>query len=123
MSAGSSSHRLGPVRHLRETEARLLRALLVKSGDVDDLQNRLARLRVRDMSDGGMGSLYIDSEANRPEERRFGRRVAELQFEDADGVAIIASLNIDRDGGLYELDLWKTDYSSVIQPNFNLPTA
>lgn len=41
--------------------------------------------------------------------------VAELQFDDDDGVPILTSLNIDQDGKLFELDIWKVDYSPVIK--------
>jgi hypothetical protein len=46
-------------------------------------------------------------------ERFFGSRVAELQFADTDGVQVIASLNVDKDGDLFELDMWKTNFSAV----------
>jgi hypothetical protein len=47
--------------------------------------------------------------------RRLGHRIAELQFDDADGVPVIASLNVDQDGDLYELDVWKVDFKPVIR--------
>ncbi|WP_420885213.1 DUF6984 family protein, partial [Candidatus Symbiothrix dinenymphae] len=34
---------------------------------------------------------------------------------DEDGVDVIASLNIDDTGDLYELDIWKTDFSPLIK--------
>jgi hypothetical protein len=65
------------------------------------------------MSDGGMGSLYFVSGDEEPKNRKFGRRIGEMQFEDTDGIPILVSLNIDEDGNLYELDIWKADFSPV----------
>lgn len=115
MSEESQSRRLGRPRHLRKPEIGLVSLLLGKAGDTGTLLDRLGSLDVREMSDGGMGSLYFVSATKSPEQRRFGQRIAEVQFNDVDGVAIIASLNVDQDGDLYELDVWKTDYTPVIQ--------
>jgi len=41
--------------------------------------------------------------------------ISEHLFLDVDGVTVIASLNIDKDGNLFELDIWKTDYSPLIK--------
>lgn len=60
-----------------------------------------------------MGSLYFVNPTKSSDQRRFGRRIAEVQFNDADGVPILASLNLDGDGNLYELDVWKTDFTPV----------
>ena len=38
-------------------------------------------------------------------------------------VAILASLNVDKDGDLYELDVWKTDYTPVIRLSPNPPNS
>lgn len=45
----------------------------------------------------------------------FGGQVAEYQFTDADGVEVLASLNVDQDGRPFELDMWKTDFSPLIR--------
>ena len=44
-------------------------------------------------------------------ERKFGSQVSDCQFKDTDGVTVIASLYLDREGNMYELDMWKTDFS------------
>lgn len=119
MSEESLSRKLGTPRQLREPEVELVSLLLRKAGDSGTLLNRLSSMGVREMSDGGMGSLYFISETRPPEQRRFGQRIAEMQFNDADGVPILASLNIDKEGDLYELDVWKTDYTPVIRLSAN----
>jgi hypothetical protein len=50
-----------------------------------------------------------------PSGRRFGERVAEFCFEDADGIDVLVSLNVDQGGHPFELDVWKTDLSPVVQ--------
>ncbi len=121
MSEESRSHKLGPVRHLHKSEFELMKVLLAKAGDTRALEDRLSRLCVQVMADGGMGSLYLVNGSRNPEERRFGKCVAELEFNDVDGVVILASLNVDKDGDLYELDIWKTDFSPVLRLGFDTP--
>jgi len=66
------------------------------------------------MEDGGMGSLMLATdEALQKPRRLFGQRAAELQFLDADGVSVLASLNLDQNGELLELDVWKIDFSPL----------
>lgn len=66
------------------------------------------------MNDGGMGSLYLFPNGVIIEKRSFGKCVSTCQFTDKDGVEVIASLNVDKNGELFELDIWKTDYSPLI---------
>gem|GEM_PF-3035541 len=65
-------------------------------------------LRVRDMADGGMGSLLFQPGSSI---ERFG--LAELYFIDEDGVLVTASLNATREGKPVELDIWKVDFSPL----------
>ncbi|WP_400192293.1 DUF6984 family protein [Hymenobacter sp. B81] len=79
----------------------------------DGTERFLAQLptaEVVDLDDGGMGSFQFVSPKT---ERRFGRVLAETQYADADGVPVLASLYLDREGELYELDSWKVDYSPL----------
>jgi hypothetical protein len=62
-----------------------------------------------------MGSLRLATEDVLQWDRPMGRRVSEVQFVDADGVSVIASLNVDREDRLLELDLWKVDFSPTVQ--------
>lgn len=62
------------------------------------------------MNDGGMGSLlFVRSKPD----RRLGEVVAEFQFKDEDNIPVLASLNLDEDGELFELDLFKADFSPL----------
>jgi hypothetical protein len=64
---------------------------------------------VEEMNDGGMGSLRFVGSAN----RRLGACVGEAEFDDADGVTVSVALNIDQRGELFELDVWKVDFSPL----------
>ena len=75
----------------------------------------LSGIAVSELSDGGMGSLELLVRGAAPSGRRFGQRVAELAFKDADGVDVLVSLNLDQSGHPFELDVWKTDLSPVVR--------
>src|ERR1700690_1095630 len=100
MSEESSYHhnKLGPKRRLKESEKKLMRRLLESSKNHQFLLKHLETMNVQEMSDGGMGSLYIVSdEVTDARKRKFGKRISELQFNDSDGVPILASLNVDEE--------------------------
>lgn len=91
------------MRALRQRERPLVTAIFEAAGlKVPD------DLRVRDMSDGGMGSLLFQPGSSIT---TFG--VAELFFLDEDGVLVSASLNATSEGKPVELDLWKVDFSPL----------
>lgn len=70
-------------------------------------------LTVETMSDGGMGSLKLDMGTNPAETRIFGKQISECHFVDIDGINVMAALNVDNNGNLFELDMWKVDFSPV----------
>lgn len=74
-----------------------------------------AKMVVEQMDDGDMGSLRMFPSGSITENRVFGKQVSEYQFLDKDGIPVIASLNVDDMGNLFELDIWKTDYSALLQ--------
>lgn len=97
-------------------ESRLLTHLASVAG-MKSPDDWVATLRVRNMEDGGMGSLELLT----PEARReigggstVTRRAA-VQFTDVDGVEVIASLDAHEDGIPFELDVWKTDFSRLMR--------
>jgi hypothetical protein len=95
-------------------ERRLLRDLLDLAG-YDESGEWLKALRVEEMADGGMGSLQLMNDTRGEQERTFGRRLASVEFIDADGVAVVASLNANTSGEPFELDMWKTDSSPLVK--------
>jgi hypothetical protein len=94
------------MRALLEHEAPLVEYLLAKAG----LEAATDRLRVEPMDDGGMGSLRFESDTPDP---HFGKELAACEFEDEDGVLVSVTLNVDRGGKLFELDVWKTDFNAL----------
>jgi 3-isopropylmalate dehydrogenase len=111
----SPPRKFGPVRRLRDSERALVHRMLQQEASKNTaLLSRLDSLDVQEMPDGGMGSLYFSRPGKDAHARRFGRRIAETQFDDADGVLVVASLNADQDGDLYELDIRRTDFKPVI---------
>jgi len=113
MSEESLSISSGAPRQLEGPEAQLLKRLLQAAGPDWDRPELVSSLRGTSMRDGGMGSLRLSRGAEIAA-RRIGRRIAELEYPDADGVPIIASLNVDDHGQLFEIDVWKVDFSPVI---------
>lgn len=102
-------------RALNRTEFLLLEYLIKKSA-IAFPANWNDGLQVTPMNDGGMGSLTLyPKDINGEEERFMGDCISETMFKDKDGVEIIASLNTDSNGNLYELDIWKTDFSPLIE--------
>jgi hypothetical protein len=98
-------------------EERLLEHL-VKKSTVLIPDNWKDGLLVRPMDDGEMGSLFLFPQGNVSEGRVLGEQVSDFQFTDIDGIEVIASLNLDNEGGLFELDIWKTNFEKLLKlPN------
>lgn len=71
------------------------------------------------MQDGGMGSLRLYPNGVIEKERRCGGLVSEHTFTDKDNVPVIASLFVDKQGKLYELDIWKMNFRPLIAINIS----
>lgn len=95
-------------------EERLLE-LLVKKSSIAIPENWKDGLLVRPMDDGEMGSLYLFPQGNVIEGRVLGEQISDFQFTDLDGVEVIASLNVDSNGNLFELDIWKIDFGKLLE--------
>ncbi|GGY45679.1 hypothetical protein GCM10011297_18020 [Bacterioplanes sanyensis] len=99
------------MRKLFLAERLLVESLLKKSG-LDSIGIDFREVQVEAMSDGGMGSLKFLSST--PDElRSLGLQVEAMAKDEADGVELSISLNFDSDGVLYELDIWKVDFSPL----------
>jgi len=73
------------------------------------------KITVHPMNDGEMGGLVIFLDNENEQNRLFGEQISEYHFLDEDGIDVIASLNIDNKGNLFELDIWKTDFSKLLK--------
>lgn len=92
--------------------------LLIKKSSLTLPNNWKDNLLVRPMDDGEMGSLCLFPKGEVIENRISGELVSDFHFTDEDGIEVIASLFIDSCGELFELDIWKTDFSNLINfPN------
>ncbi|WP_441295273.1 DUF6984 family protein [Massilia soli] len=96
------------LRPLRPEEHSLIHALLGHVSGGDQLLRQLEHAQVRDMNDGGMGSLEFAG-GRRP----LGRHLVEAEYVDYDGVLVRIALSSDQSGRLYELDMWKVDFAPL----------
>jgi len=94
------------MRPLKKEEIPLVSYMVQKAGLNVDVQN----LRAESMNDGGMGSLHFFTETEDP---KFGGAVAEYGFKDEDDIPVYVTLMIDQNGKIFELDLWKVDFSPL----------
>jgi hypothetical protein len=113
MSDALPARELGPPRPLRQNELALIEKLLAGTRYEAKARAQLHDARVQDMLDGGMGSIRFVQ--GPPEQRRFDREIAEGLFHDADGVPVSVALNLDQSDDLFELDLWKVDFSPLVR--------
>ena len=102
------------LRQLTKGEETLL-SILVSRSTIKIAPDWKANLLVSPMDDGGMGSLLLFPEGKQRDHRQFGQTVAEYQFRDADGIDVLASLNLDENGDLFEMDIWKTTFDPLLE--------
>lgn len=99
-------------RDLTELEKGLLYFLTVKIDKDESLD--FDSMKVMNL-EGGMGSIrIIPKECLVKEKRMIGEKVNECQFKDSDGVDVLVTLYRDLEGYLFELDVWKMDYTNLI---------
>jgi hypothetical protein len=97
-------------RLLTLPELSLLIVLLRDKPQAESFLALLPTAQVEEVEDGGIGSLrFVSSKPG----RQLGEAMAELWYNDEDGVLVLVRLYLDADGDLYELDSWKTDASPL----------
>ena len=114
MSEVSSHQGLGPVRELREDELRVLRKMLSQTSIETEFEEQLASMKVQTMADGGMRSIRFYNGRDRSP-LDYGGQIAEAAFQDADGVPVSITLSVDTIGDLFEMDVFKADFSPLIR--------
>jgi Domain of unknown function (DUF6984) len=105
-----------PLRPLRAEEREVV-AALVAIAPIDQTlasAQALDAARVRDMLDGGMGSIWFLSPRGDVGRKADGV-VSHLWYVDTDGVGAWLALLVDTQGELFELDIWKVDYSPLLR--------
>ena len=93
----------------------LLISFLVEKANLHLNDNWQENLIVTPMDDGGMGSLVLNLGDDLNSNRRMGSQVSECSVLDEDGVEVLATLNLDENGELFELDVWKVNYEPLIK--------
>jgi hypothetical protein len=97
------------VRQLRQEESNVVEALL---GMVpDNAKPSFDKLFAVDLRDGGMGSIRLTGEFDRP--RKMGSELVTAHYIDEDQIPVIISINLDQEGRLFEIDFWKVDFSPL----------
>ncbi len=100
-------------RPLTDGEANLLKILLAnKKSQYLQLKTYFSNDIVT-LDDGGMGSFLFFNEKNEENNLKI-IPISEYQFNDKDGVPVLATLYSYSDGRLYELDIWKADFSPLL---------
>lgn len=79
----------------------------------------LNEVNVQEMDDGGMGSFAFIFNEEYSAFSKFGRELIAVEFKDVDDVLVIATIYLDQFDRLYELDMWKVDFSPLINPLSN----
>ena len=100
-------------RPLTSNEVNLLKILLAnKKPQYDSLKTSFTD-SVISLDDEGMGSISFLNEHNEKNNLEI-IAISEYQFNDKDDVPVLATLYSYSDGRLYELDIWKVDFSPVL---------
>ena len=101
-------------RNIFKEEKELVLALLKSKADTMHLIDSLDDLLVAEMDDGGMGSRTLIPQGLDDSSRRFGKEIVSGEFDDSDGILVTVGLYLDDQDRLYELDMWKVDFSPLL---------
>lgn len=105
------------IRTPTQEELNIIGFLMVKANY--NMANWADGLMVRDIP-GGMGSIELLYNNIDNYSRKFGKQISEICFKDIDDIDVIVSLYVDENNLLYELDVWKVNFSNLIQfPNLH----
>ena len=97
-------------RRLRSEESALIEAMICGLPNERELVEFMKEAVVEELK-GGMGSLrfVLLSQV----ERRLGKQLCEGSFADEDGIPVLVTINLDQDGVMFELDVFKADHSPL----------
>src|SRR5436190_3582536 len=100
-------------RFLRQDEKDLVRQLVETTRRGNEVLASLDSIKAYDLSDGDMRSVKTMPQDDR--ETRRAVPIASANYVDSDNVAISVQINCDETGRLFEIDIWKTDFSTIIR--------
>ena len=98
-------------RRLRNDEIDLITHMIKDTEEGRNIINNLKDLKVEETEDGGMGSLKVLVEGK--DQRRTGGVLKDVDCYDIDGVLLVVSVILDADDNLYELYIFKGDFSPL----------
>jgi hypothetical protein len=104
------------MRKLKNEELGLITHMLSQVPNSDYFIKKLPSLLVTELSNG-MGSFKFLSETS--QKRTMQKEVAHINLHDVDNIPLSITLNLGTDGELYELDIFKADFTILKQ--FPLP--
>jgi hypothetical protein len=93
------------VRPIRKDEKDLIAYLLTRMPSKKS-DHRIPE-DVFDLADGGMGSIQFNSDD------KFGQDLVQVKYKDTDGQIVLITLVEGQSGQLFELDIWKVDFSPL----------
>jgi hypothetical protein len=103
------------LRHPTADEIRILDFLISSAEGCIISKDWSVTLMVVEINDGNMGSLRLFPNGIEAADRTFSVQASECQFTDEDDIEVIAFLNLDQFGDLYELDIWKVNFEKLIR--------
>jgi len=89
--------------------------LLLNKAKVKLPEHLADELLVSSMKDGNMGSLNLFPLGTIGKKRTLGFCISQWEFTDDDGIKVLVSLNVDTEGELFELDVWKTNFEPLVK--------
>ena len=96
-----------PIRDLTKEEIELIKHLLSLIPNYEKGIPEKAWM----MDDGGMGSISFNLDG----EAEFGQNLIQVEYNDLDKAIVLITLTEDKNGNLFELDFWKTDFNKLIE--------
>nr|WP_121273843.1 hypothetical protein [Pedobacter schmidteae] len=98
-------------RKLKQEEIDLITYMIKDTSEGQKIIDKLDSLIVEEMDDGGMGSLRVVVEGM--DDRRTSGILKDIDLYDIDGVLLVISVILDTEDNLYELDIFKGDFSPL----------
>ncbi len=95
-------------------ELAVITTLLQSKSESLYFADNLNHLLVKELNDGGMGSLLLVPKGLENTNRYFGKQLALGEFADSDGVSVTVVINLDSNGQLFELELWKVNFARLL---------
>jgi hypothetical protein len=102
------------VRKILPREEKLLE-LLINRASLTLSVGWEKNLLVEMFNDGLNRLLTLYPKGYKEEGRKFGKDAGQVEFLDVDGVTVNVSLYLDKNGDLFELDMWKTNDTPLIE--------